>query len=124
MGEMNSVKILGLYRQIRDVLTQARARAWQAVNSEMVACCWEIGRLILEEEQRGEARADYGARLIVDISKRLTAEFRKGFDRTYLQYMRAFFLNFSIRDALRRELSWPITGCSFESRSMMPEAFM
>jgi len=106
MGEMNSGKILDLYRQIRDVLTQARSRAWQAVNFEMVACYWEIGRLIVEEEQRGEARADYGARLIVDISKRLTAEFGKGFDRTNLQYMRAFFLNFPIRDALRRELSW------------------
>jgi DUF1016 N-terminal domain len=99
MGEVRPRKILVLYQQIREVLTQA-------VNYEMVACYWEIGRLIVEEEQRGEARADYGARIIVDISKRLTAEFGKGFDRTNLQYMRAFFLNFPIRDAVRRELSW------------------
>jgi hypothetical protein len=81
MGAMISGKILGLYRQIRDVLTQARARAWQAVNSEMAACYWEIGRLILEEEQRGAARADYGKRLIRDLSKRLSEEFGKGFDK-------------------------------------------
>jgi predicted nuclease of restriction endonuclease-like (RecB) superfamily len=106
MGELSSGKIQGLYQQIRDVLTQARSRAWQAVNFEMVTCYWEIGRLIVEEEQRGAARADYGARLIAEISKRLTAEFGKGFDRTNLQYMRSVFLNFPIRDALRRELSW------------------
>jgi uncharacterized protein YprB with RNaseH-like and TPR domain len=73
---------------------------------EGYSCYWEIGRLTVEEEQRGAARADYGARLILDISKRLTAEFGKGFDRTNLQHMRLFFLNFQIRDALRRELSW------------------
>ena len=106
MAELRPGKILGLYQQIREVLTQARNRAWRAVNYEMVACYWEIGRLIIEEEQRGEARADYGARLIADISRRLTAEFGKGFDRTNLQHMRSFFMNFPIRDAVRRELSW------------------
>jgi len=49
-----------IYRQIREVLIQARSRALQAVNTEMVACYWEIGRLIIEEEQQGEVRAEYG----------------------------------------------------------------
>ncbi len=106
MGEMNSGKILDLYRQIRDVLTQARARAWQAVNFEMVACYWEIGRLIVEEEQRGETRADYGKQLIREISKRLSKEFGKGFDKSNLWNMKAFYLAYKKVDALRRELSW------------------
>lgn len=106
MGEMISGKILGLYRQIRQVLTQARSRAWQAVNYEMVACYWEIGRLIVEEEQRGEARADYGKRLIRDLSKRLSEEFGKGFDKRNLWFIRSFYLAYPKVNALRSELTW------------------
>jgi len=95
-----------IYQQIREVLIQARGRALQAVNTEMVACYWEIGRLIVEEEQRGEKKAVYGKGLFKELSTRLSAEFGKGFDRTNLQHMRAFYLGFSNCDALRRELSW------------------
>ncbi|MCK9419093.1 MAG: DUF1016 N-terminal domain-containing protein [Nitrospirae bacterium] len=48
-----------VYGRIKNVLTQARSRAWQAVNAAMVASYWEVGRIIIEEEQRGKARADY-----------------------------------------------------------------
>ncbi len=107
MGEVPSNKaIQGIYQQIREVLIQARSRALRTVNAEMVVCYWEIGRLIVEEEQQGDKRAEYGKRLIRDLSKRLSEEFGKGFDRTNLQHMRAFYLGFSNCDALRRELSW------------------
>jgi hypothetical protein len=56
--------ISGIYQLIREVLIQARSRALQVVNTEMVACYWQIGRLIVEEEQRGETRAVYGKGLI------------------------------------------------------------
>ena len=56
--------ISDIYRQIRQVLIQARSRALQVVNTEMVVCYWQIGRLIVEEEQQGEKRAVYGMRLI------------------------------------------------------------
>jgi hypothetical protein len=95
-----------IYQQIREVLIQARSRALRAVNTEMVACYWQIGRLIVEEEQQGGRRAEYGKRLIRDLSQRLSKEFGKGFDRTNLQHMRAFYLGYSNCDALRRELSW------------------
>ena len=95
-----------IYLQIREVLIQARSRALRAVNTEMVACYWQIGRLIVEEEQQGGRRAEYGKQLIRDLSKRLSKEFGKGFDRTNLQHMRAFYLGYSNCDALRRELSW------------------
>ena len=49
---INEKPIQGIYQQIREVLIQARSRAWQAVNTEMVLCYWQIGRLIVEEEQR------------------------------------------------------------------------
>ena len=69
--------ISGIYQQIREVLIQARSRALQAVNTEIVACYWQIGRLIVEEEQRGETRAVYGKGLIkecktIEMEKRLS----------------------------------------------------
>lgn len=106
MGNLVQEDISGVYRQIKEVLTRARSRALQAVNSEMVACYWEIGRLIVEEEQRGEIRAEYGKRLIQELSNRLSAEFGKGFDKSNLWNMRAFYLEYPKVDALRRELSW------------------
>lgn len=106
MGDLIREDISSVYRQIKEVLTRARSRALQAVNSEMVACYWEIGRLIVEEEQRGETRAEYGKRLIQEFSKRLSVEFGKGFDKSNLWNMRAFYLEYPKVDALRRELSW------------------
>ncbi|HEX5269316.1 MAG TPA: PDDEXK nuclease domain-containing protein [Gemmataceae bacterium] len=94
------------YEFIKAILTEARNRAYQAINTAMVAAYWEIGRAIVEQEQRGEQRADYGQQLIVNLSRRLTAEFGKGFDRTNLQQMRVFYRAYPIRDALRHELSW------------------
>lgn len=95
-----------VYQQIRVVLTGSRARAWQAVNSEMVACYWNIGRIIVEEEQRGESKAEYGKSLIKSLSTRLTDDFGKGFDKSNLWNMRSFYLTFPKIDAVRRELSW------------------
>ncbi len=56
MPRLTAAPSPALYEQVRAVLTQARSRAWQAVNFEMVACYWEIGRLIVEEEQKGATR--------------------------------------------------------------------
>lgn len=94
------------YQRIQAVLSEARSRAWQAVNSAMVIAYWEIGRVIVEEEQRGQSRAEYGSQLLNDLSVRLKSEFGKGFDRSNLQFMRAFYSLFPNCDALRRELSW------------------
>ena len=95
-----------IYEQIREVLIQARSRAWKAINAEMVACYWQIGRLIIEDEQRGQKRAVYGKGLVKELSIKLSAEFGRGFDKSNLWNMRAFFLCFPKIDALRRELSW------------------
>jgi len=60
--------------------------------------------LIVEQEQRGEVRAEYGKRLIHELSMRLTGEFGKGFDKSNLWNMRSFFVCFPKVDALRRGL--------------------
>jgi len=95
-----------VYARIRTVLAEARSSAWQAVNAAMVVSCWEIGRIIVEEEQRGNTRAEYGKQIIKELSSRLRSEFGKGFDQSNLWNMRAFFLAYPKLDALRRELSW------------------
>jgi predicted nuclease of restriction endonuclease-like (RecB) superfamily len=71
-----------------------------------VQTCWEIGRHIVEFEQGGSDRAQYGKQLLPALAATLTEEFGKGFDVTNLRHMRGFYMAFPIRDALRRELSW------------------
>ena len=95
----------GFYKQVSSILNAARDKAYTAVNFAMVEAYWEIGKSILEE-QGGEERAKYGDALIEGLSKRLTADYGKGFGIANLRNMRQFFLAFPIRDALRSELSW------------------
>jgi predicted nuclease of restriction endonuclease-like (RecB) superfamily len=95
-----------LLHSLRELIEQARQRALQAVDVVQVQTCWEIGRHIIDFEQGGAGRAEYGKRLLPTLADTLTAEFGKGFDTTNLRHMRGFFLAFPIRDALRRELSW------------------
>jgi predicted nuclease of restriction endonuclease-like (RecB) superfamily len=94
------------YERISAILTQARLRAYQAINSAMVAAYWEIGRAIVEEEQQGRERAEYGKKLLAGLSQRIKSDFGKGFDPSNLSMMRAFYLAYPIFDAVRQELSW------------------
>jgi DUF1016 N-terminal domain len=95
-----------VYQQVRAVLASARDRAWQVVNTTMVEAYWEVGRIVVEEEQAGKEKADYGKRIVDGLSERLRVEFGKGYDRSNLFHMRAFFLADPKVDALRRQLSW------------------
>ena len=106
MKDLIPKDISGIYQQIREILTQARSRAFRAVNTAMVACYWEIGRLLVEEEQRGETRAAYGKGLIKELSRKLTDEFGQGFHQRNLWFMRNFYLAYPKVNALRSELSW------------------
>ena len=95
-----------LYDAIRQVLETARQSAYKAVNFAMVQAYWQVGRLIVEDEQRGKARAEYGKKVLEELAARLTADFGRGFTITNLKYMRSFYLAFPIGHALRDELSW------------------
>ena len=72
----------------------------------MVRAYWQIGQAIVEEEQRGQARADYGTRLLEGVAARCKADNLKGFTISNLRYMRQFYQAFPIHHALRGELSW------------------
>ncbi len=95
-----------LYYNIRQILEKARSTAYRAVNSAMVRAYWEIGRVIVEEEQNGKARAGYGDFLIKNISAKLSIDYGAGFDERNLWYMKSFYSYFRKVNALRSELTW------------------
>ncbi len=95
-----------VFETIKQILDDARTNAYRSVNFSMVQAYWNIGRVIVEEEHRGKARAEYGKRLIIELSKKLTKVFEKGFDKRNLWYMKDFYLTFQKVNALRSELTW------------------
>ena len=96
----------GIYDRIRAIIENARGRIARAVNTQMVLAYWHIGKEIVQEEQRGKARAGYGQRLLEILAKRLSDDFGKGFDDSNLWNMRKFYQTYPILDSVRRELSW------------------
>ena len=95
-----------LYSAIRETLLSYRNQAYASVNSSMVQAYWNIGRLIVEHEQKGNYRADYGKKTLQNLSARLKKEFGQGFDIRNLRNMRLFYISFQKRNAVRSELSW------------------
>jgi len=110
----------GVYVRIRKIIEDARGNIARAVNTEMVIAYWKIGKEIVDDEQQGKSRADYGRKLLEGIAKRLTDDFGKGFDSSNLWNMRKFYQTYPILDALRRELSW--THYRILMRAEKPEA--
>ncbi len=98
--------ITDLFGSICSLIEQADQQVHRNINTIMVQTYWEIGRLIVEDEQQGKTRATYGKQQLEQLSSRLTEVFGKGFDVTNLRNMRRFYQYFPIRDALRLELSW------------------
>lgn len=95
-----------LFSAIKEIIIQSRLRVFRLANSALLESYWHIGKLIIEDEQQGKHRADYGKATLKNLSKQLTLEFGKGFDYTNLTNIRKFYLSFPILDALRQELSW------------------
>lgn len=102
----NSTRLDELLQQVRLLIQQGRQEALRAIDWVQVRTYWEIGRHIVEFEQGGAARAEYGEKLLQHLSLRLIDEFGKGFDERNLRNMRAFYQAFPIWNALRTELSW------------------
>ncbi len=103
MQSHRTIKVESLYREVRSVLEQARASAYRAVNATMVQAYWHVGRLVVQHEQKGKARAQYGESVICSLAARLTREFGRGFDERNLWYMRSFYRAFPILNAARSE---------------------
>jgi hypothetical protein len=83
--------ILEYIKEIKQILSQARQKTYQAINSAMVEAYWKIGERIVLEEQNGKDRADYGKAIIKNISNELTLEFGKGFSERSIREYRQFY---------------------------------
>lgn len=93
-----------LYSQIVDLLQSAKNKVVRTVNHTMVLTYFEIGRMLVEEEQGGKERAEYGKEVVNGLSKILTKEFGKGFSVRNIEQMRQFYLTYSKTQTLSAEL--------------------
>ncbi|WP_310603068.1 PDDEXK nuclease domain-containing protein [Anaerosporobacter sp.] len=95
-----------LVSEIRDILDTARKKVAREVNNELIASYWKIGEIIVRYEQNDSIRAEYGEQTLKQLSKALTSEFGKGFSRSNLQNMRAFYLDYEKCQSLTGKLTW------------------
>ncbi len=96
-------------QDIKQILSQARHKTYQAINKAMIEAYWKIGEKIVLEEQNGKARAVYGEAILKTLSIELTTEFGKGFSYANLYNMKQFYQtypNFEIFYTLCRNLTW------------------
>ena len=102
----NLEKNSNLFAAVKEIVRQARTLAYKSSNSILLKMYWEIGNLIVEHEQQGRAKAEYGKQTLKKLAEQLTFEFGAGFDERNLNNMRAFYSAFPIWNAVRSELSW------------------
>lgn len=95
-----------LLRQISDTYTDGQRKAAQAVNTHLLETYWQIGQYIVEFEQGGDTKAEYGKALLESLSKDLGELHGKGFSRSNLVYMRLFYLKYPISETVSHQLSW------------------
>ena len=95
-----------LVKEIRDIIDSSRVNAVRSVDFCRVQMYWQIGRRIVEEEQGGKARAEYGKGLIKNLAKELEPVYGSGFSFRQLNFARQFFLTFPKVNALRSQFNW------------------
>jgi hypothetical protein len=104
MNQLENINTL--FQTVKEVVLKAKNLAYRSSNAIMLNMYWEVGQLIVEDEQNGKAKAIYGTATLKNLSKSLTLEFGTGFDERNLNNMRAFYTAFPIWNAVRTELSW------------------
>lgn len=98
-----------LYSDVCNIIDRGRQQAYSAVSQTMIETYWQIGKRIVEEEQQGKARAEYGEKIIENLSAQLTHRYGKGFSKRYLAYFRLFYLtinNIQILQSRLQNLTW------------------
>ena len=104
---MNEIaKYNDMISEIKEILQSARLNVARQVNTELLTAYWNIGRIIVEHEQNSQERAEYGQQTLKELSKVLTKEFGKGFSRSNLQNMRAFYLAYPKCQSVTGILTW------------------
>ena len=99
----------GLVNDVCTIIDEGRQKAYASVNSSMIETYWKIGKRIVEEEQCGNERAEYGKRIVEQLSNELTMRYGKGFSKRYLAYFRKFYLtidDIQILQTRLQNLTW------------------
>ena len=99
---------------IKQIIVSGQQYAYQAANKAMVLTYWQIGKRIVEQEQKGEERAEYGKALLDTLSAELTGEYGKSYSKRNLQYFRKFYFAFpdvQIVNACVHNLNWTHFRC-------------
>lgn len=95
-----------IYNDIRNIINEARTNAIRSVDHCRVQMYWRIGQRVVEEEQGGQARAEYGKGIIRNLAKDLTPEYGSGFKVRQLERARQFYLEYPIASAVRTQFNW------------------
>ena len=103
---MNQLIDNKMIEQIKSLLESARQKVAAEVNSTLLMTYWQIGKIIVEDEQQHESRAEYGKQTLKTLSRVLTDEYGKGFSRSNLQNMRQFYLAYPKCQSVTGKLSW------------------
>ena len=107
---IQQTEVSGAYSQlignIGSLVANARDNVARQINTTMLDAYWQIGQYIVEYEQKGESKAEYGQGLLERLSRDLTQAYGRGFSRSNLVYMRKFYLAFQIRETVSHKLSW------------------
>ena len=103
MLEKNNAEMI---QEIKDVIISSRQKVAYEVNSTMLYAYWNVGRIIVENEQNGNIKAEYGKQILKELSKELRKILGSGFSVSNLQYMRRFYLEYPKQQTLSVKLSW------------------
>jgi predicted nuclease of restriction endonuclease-like (RecB) superfamily len=119
--ELEENKYNELLYHIESTLQTAKQNAIKAINVELIIANWKIGRYIVDFEQHGKKRAEYGKELLMTLSADLKLKFGKGFSRSSLQLMRLFYINYpkfqplADEDLIRQTVSGEFPKCQTPS---------
>lgn len=120
-NEQNEIANISLYNKIASILEESRKFVASTVNTAMVQTYFEIGRLIVEDEQHGNIRAEYGKETLKKLSEKLTVNYGKGFSVTNLKQMRDFYLTYQIRQTVSDQFTLSYSHYLFLMRIDNPD---
>ena len=108
MNQITSKQDSKIFSQIKELLQSAKSKIATSINTHMVQTYFEVGKIIVEHEQEGKEKAEYGKATLKDLSSKLTGEFGKGFSVDNLENMRRFYLTYNNSETVSRKfsLSW------------------
>lgn len=104
-SELQKEDIRPIFEEIKTLVNESKRKVYSVVNTEMLSLHWNIGKIIMEIQER-KTRAKYGEEVVIKLSEMLTKEFGKGFSKRNLERMRQFYVCFPIATTLSSQLSW------------------